>query len=106
MVALPSGVCQSDTEKQTRSLRGSFVDYFTSKNAAGVLEIKSNSSTWLVYMFPPCPFVEDHLNENAPDLKRNISGRCFIYNVENWRQHMTRPFTKILSRKIIVISND
>lgn len=73
MVALPCGVCQADTEKQTTSLKSSFMNYFNEKKAAGSLVIKSNSSSWLVYMFPPCDFVESHLSENAPDLKRNIS---------------------------------
>ena len=73
LIALPCGVTAADTEKQTASLKSSFMNYFTEKNAAGSLVIKSNSASWLVYMFPPCDFVENHLNENAPDLKRNIS---------------------------------
>ena len=71
-VALPCGVDSRDTEKQTVSLRNSFMNYFAEKKAAGSLVIKSDS-TWLVYIFPPCKFVDEHLNEYAPDLKATTS---------------------------------
>ena len=71
-VALPCGVDSRDTERQTVSLRNSFMNYFSEKKAAGSLVIKSDS-TWLVYIFPSCKFVDEHLDEYAPDLKATTS---------------------------------
>ena len=46
MIALPSGVSPSDKDRQTASLKSSFMDYFIEKKAVGSLVVKSNSSSW------------------------------------------------------------
>lgn len=74
MIALPYGVDQSDTSKQNTSLQQNFMKYFSDKNAAGSLVVKNGSSQWLVYFFPPCDFMNEVLNEKAPDLRESVAG--------------------------------
>ena len=40
LLGLPCGVSEEDVLKQKDKLKNNFVEYFSSKNAAGVVEIK------------------------------------------------------------------
>ena len=40
LLGLPCGVSESDVEQQKSTLRVNFMQYFSSKSAAGVVEIK------------------------------------------------------------------
>ena len=44
LLGLPCGVSESDVERQKATLRVNFMQYFSSKAAAGVVEIN-----WLVF---------------------------------------------------------
>lgn len=72
LLGLPCGVSEQDVEQQKTQLRVNFMNYFTSKAAAGVVEIKSDGVQYLVYMFPSCALMQDELAK-FPDFKRQTS---------------------------------
>lgn len=72
LLGLPCGVSEHDVEQQKSQLRINFMNYFTTKAAAGVVEIKSDGVQYLVYMFPSCALMQDELAK-FPDFKRQTS---------------------------------
>ncbi|XP_028849138.1 msx2-interacting protein [Denticeps clupeoides] len=76
LLALPCGRDQDDVLSQTQALKGGFITYLQSKQAAGIINVPnpgSNQPAYVVQIFPPCEFSESHLSHLAPDLLRSIS---------------------------------
>ncbi|XP_029911886.1 msx2-interacting protein [Myripristis murdjan] len=76
LLALPCGRDQEDVLNQTQALKGGFITYLQTKQAAGIINVPnpgSNQPAYVVQIFPPCEFSESHLSRMAPDLLNSIS---------------------------------
>ncbi|CDQ59108.1 unnamed protein product [Oncorhynchus mykiss] len=76
LLALPCGRDQEDVHSQTLLLKGGFITYLQKKQAAGIINVPnpgSNQPAYVVQIFPPCEFSENHLCRLAPDLLNSIS---------------------------------
>ncbi|XP_029012610.1 msx2-interacting protein isoform X2 [Betta splendens] len=76
LLALPCGRDQEDVLGQTQALKSGFITYLQAKQAAGIINVPnpgSNQPAYVVQIFPPCEFSENHLSRLAPDLLNSIS---------------------------------
>nr|XP_019608639.1 PREDICTED: msx2-interacting protein isoform X3 [Rhinolophus sinicus] len=76
LLALPCGRDQEDVVSQTESLKAAFITYLQAKQAAGIINVPnpgSNQPAYVLQIFPPCEFSENHLSRLAPDLLASIS---------------------------------
>ncbi|KYO24605.1 msx2-interacting protein [Alligator mississippiensis] len=76
LLALPCGRDQEDVVSQTESLKAAFISYLQAKQAAGIINVPnpgSNQPAYVLQIFPPCEFSENHLSRLAPDLLASIS---------------------------------
>uniref|UniRef100_H9GKA7 Spen family transcriptional repressor n=1 Tax=Anolis carolinensis TaxID=28377 RepID=H9GKA7_ANOCA len=76
LLALPCGRDQEDVVNQTESLKAAFISYLQAKQAAGIINVPnpgSNQPAYVLQIFPPCEFSENHLSRLAPDLLASIS---------------------------------
>ncbi|XP_036600210.1 msx2-interacting protein isoform X3 [Trichosurus vulpecula] len=76
LLALPCGRDQEDVVNQTESLKAAFITYLQTKQAAGIINVAnlgSNQPAYVLQIFPPCEFSENHLSRLAPDLLASIS---------------------------------
>jgi hypothetical protein len=76
LLALPCGRDQEDVLGQTQALNTGFITYLQAKQAAGIINVPnpgSNQPAYVVQIFPPCEFSENHLSRLAPDLLNSIS---------------------------------
>ncbi|XP_053546223.1 msx2-interacting protein isoform X2 [Bombina bombina] len=76
LLALPCGRDQEDVISQTESLKAAFITYLQAKQAAGIINVPnpgSNQPAYVLQIFPPCEFSENHLSRLAPDLLASIS---------------------------------
>ncbi|XP_042333863.1 msx2-interacting protein isoform X2 [Sceloporus undulatus] len=76
LLALPCGRDQEDVVNQTESLKAAFISYLQAKQAAGIINVPnpgSNQPAYVLQIFPPCEFSENHLSRLAPDLLASVS---------------------------------
>lgn len=71
LLALPCGRDPLDVHKQTRALKSGFINYLQQKQAAGIINVARPGSTqpsYVLHIFPPCDFAQEHLARVSPDL--------------------------------------
>lgn len=71
LLGVPHGRDQSEYLKQSTSLRVGFIDYLTSKEAAGIVYVCQPGEiqpSYIIHIFPSCTFVNDHILQREPDL--------------------------------------
>lgn len=71
LLALPCGRDPLDVHTQTRALKSGFINYLQQKQAAGIINVARPGSTqpsYVLHIFPPCDFAQEHLARVSPDL--------------------------------------
>ncbi|KAI1727514.1 SPOC domain-containing protein [Ditylenchus destructor] len=89
LVCLPCGRNRDDISVQTSRMTNSFIDYFTSKSAAGIVNQGPHvmHPSCVAHVFPPSEFATGHLTRHAPDLlvtiERHNAGYLFVVITTN-----------------------
>jgi len=89
LVCLPCGRNREDITVQTSRMTTSFIEYFTSKMAAGIVNRgpQTPQPSVVAHVFPPSDFATGHLNRHAPDLlttiDRHNAGYLFVVITTN-----------------------
>ncbi|EDO40890.1 predicted protein, partial [Nematostella vectensis] len=71
LLALPCGRDPLDVHAQTRALKNGFINYLQQKQAAGIINVARPGSvqpSYVLHIFPPCDFAQEHLARVSPDL--------------------------------------
>lgn len=74
MVCFPCGQNAEQLSQQTMKMTSTFIDYFTSKMAAGVVTRTPHAPnpTCVAHVFPPCDFSAQQLKRFAPEMFAEI----------------------------------
>ncbi|XP_066153414.1 protein split ends isoform X3 [Euwallacea fornicatus] len=76
LLALPCGRDQMDVLKQSHNLASGFINYLTTKQAAGIVNVAAPGTThppaYVVHIFPSCDFVDEHLRRIAPSVLERV----------------------------------
>lgn len=74
LICLPCGNNVDQVVTQTNKMSSSFISYFTSKMAAGVVThtTRHANPSCVAHIFPPCDWAECQLNRLAPDFAKEI----------------------------------
>ncbi|KAL3119149.1 hypothetical protein niasHT_003932 [Heterodera trifolii] len=74
LICLPCGRDREDVVIQTQKMNISFIEYFSSKSAAGIVSSgpTQQPSAMVAHIFPPSDFSRMLLSRNAPDLLRTV----------------------------------
>lgn len=73
LLALPCGRDPVDVLTQTKALKTGFINYLLQKQAAGIIDMAVGTMNYVLHIFPPCDFSQDHLTRVAPDLLSSAS---------------------------------
>jgi hypothetical protein len=75
-VCLPCGRSMEDIKRNMKTLNEAFIEYFTSKQAAGIANTGTvPNPSCVVHVFPPGDFTTNHLRRYAPDLLETVEQR-------------------------------
>lgn len=89
LVCLPCGRNREDISVQTSRMTSSFIEYFTSKSAAGIVNQGPQimHPSCVAHVFPPCEFATQCLKRHASDLMVTIdkhnAGYLFVVITTN-----------------------
>uniref|UniRef100_A0A914GR31 Msx2-interacting protein n=1 Tax=Globodera rostochiensis TaxID=31243 RepID=A0A914GR31_GLORO len=74
LICLPCGRDREDVVIQTQKMSVAFIEYFSSKSAAGIVSSGATQqpSSMVAHIFPPSDFSRMLLSRNAPDLLRTV----------------------------------
>jgi hypothetical protein len=74
MICFPCGQNAEQVSQQTTKMTSTFIDYFTSKMAAGVVTRTPHAPhpTCVAHVFPPCDFSAAQLKRFAPEMLEEI----------------------------------
>uniref|UniRef100_A0A183CC03 RRM domain-containing protein n=1 Tax=Globodera pallida TaxID=36090 RepID=A0A183CC03_GLOPA len=74
LICLPCGRDREDVVIQTQKMSVAFIEYFSSKSAAGIVSSGATQqpSAMVAHIFPPSDFSRMLLSRNAPDLLRTV----------------------------------
>ncbi|EYC28141.1 hypothetical protein Aduo_005802 [Ancylostoma duodenale] len=96
MICLPCGLSRDEIITNSDIFRTAFIDYFTSKQAAGIAVMPQTATTagCLVHVFPPGEFPSSYLQYYSPQLYESITARqaSFLFVVLT-PDESSRPLT-------------
>jgi hypothetical protein len=78
LIAQPNGLTPDEIHLEENHLKNNFIQYFISKQAAGIINILLPGviqPVYVVHIFPPCKFASEILQKRAPD-----AYRCVVKN--------------------------
>ncbi|KJH50417.1 SPOC domain protein [Dictyocaulus viviparus] len=96
MICLPCGLSRDEIITNSDIFRTAFIDYFSSKQAAGIAVMPQTETTagCLVHVFPPGDFPSSYLQYYSPQLYESITSRqaSFLFVVLT-PDESSRPLT-------------
>ncbi|KAK6061311.1 hypothetical protein COOONC_01022 [Cooperia oncophora] len=97
MICLPCGLSRDEIITNSDIFRTAFIDYFTSKQAAGIAVMPQTATTagCLVHVFPPGEFPSSYLQYYSPQLYESITARqaSFLFVVLTPDESSRPPLT-------------